>query len=325
MKIAKYLRDLHASQTKTYGQLKFEVDRFFEAHREPSWHYVSRLKDIESFALKVETGRAKPNEMEDFFACTLAVENLRSMAKAERMVKKRFKFSERRPKADTFTSKPPDSFRFDDTRLYVRWKDNPVSRPTGLNGLLFEVQIKTFLAHAWSVATHDLTYKTNEKSWPKERIAFQVKAMLEHAEISIAEADKLASTASLNKIDDLSKRISEIIGMMDTLWPAVALPQDKKRLAENINNLIGSLGISLNRLQEIIAKETDFGKGTKTLNLSPYCTVVQSLVNQEADKVLKYITGPKKEFKIYMSCELEIPETWDIKGATNAVVDLMAP
>ena len=321
MKIAKSLRDMYASQKEAYGRLKEEVDGFMEAQRESSWHYVSRIKDLESFALKVETGRIKPYEVEDFFACTLVVENLGSMARAEKLVRKRFKFHERRPKTDTLTSKSSDSFRFDDTRLYVKWKDSLVTRPTGLDGLLFEVQIKTFLAHAWSVATHDLIYKTDEKSWPKERIAFQVKAMLEHAEVSIAEAQKLAVSASLNKTDDLSKRISQIIKMLNELWPAVALPKDKKRLAENINNLVLSLGISLNRLQEIIVKETELGKGTKTLNLSPYCTIVQSLVNQEPDKVIKYVTGPKREFKVYMPCELEIPDTWDFKRATNAVLD----
>lgn len=321
MKIAKYLRDLHASQTEVFGRLKDEVDKYMEANKDSSWHYVSRVKDIESFALKVETGRTRPADVEDFFACTLAVDNLGSMSKAEKMVKKRFKLQERRPKVDTLTSKPSDSFRFDDTRLYVRWKDSLISRPTGLDGLLFEVQIKTFLAHAWSVATHDLTYKTDEKSWAKERIAFQVKAMLEHAEISIAEAQKLALSASLNKTDDVSRRVSRIIEMVNTLWPAVALPRDRKRLAENINNLIENVGISLERLREIIIKETQLGKGTKVLNLSPYCTIVQSLVNQEPTKVIEYITGPKRDFRVYMSCELEMPETWDLKRATNAVLD----
>ncbi len=304
-----------------YGRLKVEVDKFMEAHKEPSWHYVSRIKDLESFALKVETGRTSPAEVEDFFACTLVVENLGSMAKAERLVQGRFKLHERRPRSDIFTSKPSDSFRFDDTRLYVRWKDSVISRPTGLDGLLFEVQVKTFLAHAWGVATHDLTYKTDEKSWPKERIAFQVKAMLEHAEISIVEAQKLAASASLNKTDDVSRRISQIIKMLNMLWPAVLLPRDKKRLAENINNLVESLGINLDRLQEIMVKETKLGKGTKTLDLSPYCTIVQSLVNQEPAKVIKYVTGPRREFKVYMSCDLEIPATWNLKGATNAVLD----
>ena len=321
MKISKSLRDIHANQKERYGLLQQRVDHVMGLKKDRRWHYESRVKKLESFALKVETGRTRPAKMEDFFACTLVVENLGSMAKAEQLVRRRFKFYERRPKVDTFTLKPSDSFRFDDTRLYVRWKDGLASRPTGLGELLFEVQIKTFLAHAWSVATHDLIYKTDEKSWAKERIAFQVKAMLEHAEISILEAQKLAASTSLNKTDDLSRRISWIIEMVNSLWPSIALPYDKKRLAENINNLVESVGINLERLQELILRETHLGKGTKILNLSPYCTIVQSLVNQEPAKVLKYITGPRREFKVYVSCDLEIPATWDLKRLTNAVLD----
>ena len=323
MKIPKYIRDLHVRQNEIYSRLKVEVDKFMESNKEPSWHYVSRLKSIESFALKIETGRVKPDEIEDFFACTLAVENLGAVSKAETMVKKRFKLQERRPKFDSYTTKPSDSFRFDDTRLYVRWRDSLSSRPSGLEGLLFEVQIKTFLAHAWSVATHDLTYKTDEKSWPKERIAFQVKAMLEHAEISIAEAQKLSESPLLDKTDRVSNQVSRIIGMMNKLWPDpnISLPHDRKRLAENINNLINSIDIKYEQLEEIIVKETKLGKGTKTVNLSPYCTIVQGLINQEGGRFLGYVTGPPRDFKVYMSSELEIPEDWDLKLATNAVFD----
>ena len=164
-----------------------------------------------------------------FFACTLVVENLVSLAKAEKLVRRRFKFQERRPKVDTLTSKPSDSFRFDDIRLYVKWKDSSISKPTGLDDLLFEVQVKSFLAHAWSIATHDFIYKTDEKSWPKERIAYQIKAMLEHADISILEATRLSRCTSLKKTDDFSQRISEIIRMVNELWDANDLPENKKR------------------------------------------------------------------------------------------------
>ncbi len=321
MKIGQYLRDLYASQAELYGRLQAKVDDFMEQNKDPNWHYIGRLKGIESYALKIETGRTKPDDFEDFFACTLVVENLGSMAKAERLVKRRFKLKERRPETNTTTTKPSDSFRFDDTRLYVRWRDNKESRPTGLNGLIFEVQIKTFLAHAWSVATHDLTYKTDEKSWPKERIAFQIKAMLEHAEVSIDEAKKLAKTPSLNKTNEVYRRISEIIDVVNDLWPAEALPEDRKRLAENIDHLVKGLGITLARLQEIIVEETKAGRGTNITSLSPYCTIIQSLIKHEPDKIFGYLDGSPKDFKIYMSCELELPSSWDVKKANNAVLD----
>lgn len=321
MKISKSLRDIHSSQSEQHKQLQEQVDRIMNALKDRRWHYESRVKDLESFALKVETGRYDaPDQVEDFFACTLVVENLDSMSKAERLVRRRFKFHERRPKRNDLTSKPSDSFRFDDTRLYVRWKDDPAIRPTGLDGLLFEVQFKTFLAHAWSVATHELTYKTDEKSWPKERIAFQIKAMLEHAEISIQEAKKLSKSTSLKKTDELSKRISTIIKLINELWPAEALPYDKKRLAENINNLIRNVGIDLQTLREILLQETGLGRGTKTLNLSPYATIVKSLFNQELDRMTSYLTGHDHRFKVYLPRELELPPSISLAHLKNAIL-----
>jgi len=279
MKVPQSLRDSHLNQTPIYESLKKHVDNIIINNlKDPRWHYESRLKSLESFALKIETGNyPDPTQMEDFFACTLVVENLSSMVKAEKLICNRFELYERRPKSNNFTSKPSDSFRFDDTRLYVRWKDDAMTRPTSLNGVLFEVQVKTFLAHAWGIATHDLTYKTDEKSWSKERIAFQIKAMLEHAEISIEEARKLANSTSLKKTDKYTENISKIIETLNKLWPASHLPNDKKRLAENIYSLLRSIDVDLAYLSKILNKETKIGKGTKTLNLSPYSVIVQSL------------------------------------------------
>ncbi|MGD9506523.1 MAG: hypothetical protein AB7W37_16565 [Syntrophobacteraceae bacterium] len=321
MKIPTSVRDSYSSQKSNYELLKEYVDNTINTNKEPGWHYVSRVKEVESYALKLETGRcADPSCLEDFFACTLVVENLSAISKAEKLIKNRFELHERRPKDDSLTSKPPDSFRFDDTRLYVRWKDDRLVRPTGLDGLLFEVQIKTYLAHAWSIATHDLSYKTDEISWAKERIAYQIKAMLEHAEISILEAQKLAKSASLKKTDPLSKRVSAIIQLLNDLWPPELLPRDKKRLAENTNELIRAVGIDVESLRKILLEETHLGRGAKTLNLSPYCSIIRSLLNQAFDKMEKYLTGPDRKFKVFIPREVELPSSLQSSQLRNAVV-----
>jgi hypothetical protein len=144
--------------------------------------------------------------------------------------------------------------------------------------------------------------------------------MLEHAEISIQEAKKLSKSTSLKKTDELSKRISTIIKLLNELWPAVALPYDKKRLAENIDNLIRNVGVDLQTLQKILLKETGLGKGTNTLNLSPYATIVQSLFNQELKKMKKYLTGRNREFKVYLPRELELPPSISLVHLKNAIL-----
>lgn len=320
MKIPNSLRYIYDTQREAYERLQERVDQVISSHKDRRWHYVSRIKTLESFGLKLETGRYAPDNIDDFFACTIVVENLVSISKAEKLVMDKFEFHERRPQTDTSTSKPSDSFRFDDTRLYVKWKDRPNVPATGLKGLLFEVQIKTFLAHAWSIATHDLIYKTDQKSWAKERIAFQIKAMLEHAETSIQEAQTLANALSLNKTDELSTRISAIIKLLNKLWPPDLLPQDKKRLAENIDNLIRGVKVDLESLRKIILKETRLGRGTKTLNLSPYMSIVQSLFNQELDKMRTYLTSGSHKFKVFLPVELELPSSLQSIDLRNAIV-----
>jgi ppGpp synthetase/RelA/SpoT-type nucleotidyltranferase len=320
MKVPTSIRNVYNDLKEKYTLLEERVENTLSNLKDKNWHYVGRVKKLESFALKVETGRyPQPESIDDFFACTLVVENLSSVAAAEELITKTFELYERRPNTANFTNNHSDSFKFEDLRLYVKWKDSEGARPSGLQGLTFEVQIKTFLQHAWSIATHSLIYKSDEKNWSKERIAFQIKAMLEHAETSIQEAEGLSKSKSLNKSDKETLKISKIIVMLNDLWSDTSLPSDKKRLAENIYHLIRNVGINLDSLKSILDKETKLGRGTKTLNLSPYAIIIQSLFNQEQKEFLEYLNGPENNFKIYLHEELEIPPDIDTSTFINGI------
>ena len=305
MKIPLQLRNIYAEERPRFTLLEERVKEFIVGHKDPRWHYESRVKSLESFALKVETGRcANPARMEDFLGGTLVVRNLQEVGKAEQFVCSEFKLSERRPREEAVTAKSSDSFVFDDLRVYVEWRDG-AARPSGLEGLPFEIQIKTFLQHAWAIATHDLTYKAQEKSWPKERIAFQIKAMLEHAETSILEAEDLASSASLKKVDALTRRVSEVAVLVNRLWPKADLPEDTKRLAENIEKLIWALRVDTTELETIVVEEGAEGRGTNSLILSPYGVIVQSLLNRRPDRLVDYLRRRSGSTKVYLCRELD--------------------
>src|SRR5438093_11093923 len=248
MKVPASVRRLYDDQKAVNDRLRAMIDERMRGLKDPRWHDDSRVKDLSSFALKIESGRfTNPAALEDFFACTLVVANATEIDKAEQLVRDNFTVMERRPRRPDETHKTPDAFPFDDLRLYVTMPANPAVPPTDLATVVFEVQIKTFLQHAWTIATHDLLYKTADPNWSKERIAFQIKAMLEHAEVSILEAERLAACGVLAKEDRRTTTIKRSIALVKSQWGADELPADLRRLADNITGLIEALHIEVRR------------------------------------------------------------------------------
>lgn len=294
MKVPRSVRRLYDTQREINKRLREEVDTIFKSKKSPRWFYESRIKELESFALKLETGRFEPDKLEDFFACRLVVENTNSIKDAIELIQQYCVVHEKRPRRDGYTHKAPESFDFDDIRLYVTLEAGQGLPEKPIHDVRFEIQVKTFLQHAWSIATHDLIFKSDEASWAKTRIAYQIKAMLEHAEISIQMAEELSKAVDLDKIDDKTERLANMITVLKEEWDSEDLPSDVKRLAENVDGLIRALGLDRDRLQDILQQETSIGRGTKTLNLSPFGIVVQSICMHETERIKKLLQGGKK-------------------------------
>ena len=313
MKIPGSVRRLHEEQQQVAELLKTRADQFFEQNRREVWHYTSRVKELESFALKLESGRFRPGETEDLFAATLVVRNRRELDDAERLVRERFDVVERRPENDSLTMKRPDSFRFDEIRLYGAWKDDGISPPSSLGEIRAEIQIKTFLLHAWSLATHDLVYKTAEPSWGLERIAYQIRATLEGAEVAIEEAEQLARSRALPDDSRETQRLSKTIALLREAWDAERLPGDLRRLGGNVEALMRAVDLPIDTLPGILDSETQAGRGVALENLSPFGTIVQSLINQHPERFERFARRQRERFRVLLTPELELPEksaTW---------------
>jgi ppGpp synthetase/RelA/SpoT-type nucleotidyltranferase len=167
MKIAKPIRDAFDDAERLYKKLKQEVREVLKRQvEEVGWFYVDRVKGLESFALKVETGRFPDYaRIEDFFGCTVIVPTFSQLKDAVGLIEVPFEIVMRRPKIEGETHKTASDFTFDDLRLYVKRRVSTDLPPSELDGIVFEVQIKTILQYAWGIATHDLIYKTEMLSW----------------------------------------------------------------------------------------------------------------------------------------------------------------
>jgi hypothetical protein len=278
--ISKIYNDIYPFAEK----LKKQVDSLIIPKKRDTWHYYSRIKSLESFALKLETGRVpNPSKMEDFFAGTLVVENINEIQSGILCIQSLFEIKERKPPADNFTHKDSSSFAFDDLRLYLSLKKLDYMPPGDLPDIIFEIQIKTFLQHAWSIATHDLIYKSDTVSWSKERVAYQIRAMLEQAELSISGVEALSKLPELAKDNRESQSLNSIKTFLVAVFTPESLPSDLLRLSGIVNDVLKVFKIDLDRLRSMIEAETAVEKGSKTLDLSPYGIIIQSIINQNPD------------------------------------------
>ncbi len=67
MKVITAMQELYNSKYEYYKILKDKVDEKILFTKNNRWHYESRLKELESFALKLETGRFDIKDIFDDF------------------------------------------------------------------------------------------------------------------------------------------------------------------------------------------------------------------------------------------------------------------
>lgn len=309
MKIVQSIHNLYDSKHPYFKILSNKVETLVNHKKKKSWHFIHRIKTPESFALKLETGRfTQESIFDDFLACTLVVENLDEISNAESLISSLFDVLHKRPQSKNYTFKSTDSFPFDDLRLYCKLGTKygaPISE--NVSELIFEFQIKTFLQHAWAIATHDIIYKTDKISWGKERVAFQVKAALEQAEVAISGANNLSSVRELAKENKAVKKINRVIVLLSKYFDSIDLPDDKRRLSQNVISFIETIEINIQTLEKIIKNETQAGRGTNLKNLSPFQVIITSVYQQDSEKIVKFLRSRKNsKYRLLMSPEMGI-------------------
>lgn len=322
MKISNFIRAEYDRQFDLNKLLKNFVDNQISDFQKlyKAWHYVSRVKEIESFALKMETGRGinEHSNLEDFFGCTIVVENYDSINIAFKLIEDNFEIVYQRPENIGDTIKSPESFVFDELRLYCRIDKTKIHTQNLYSDIIFEIQIKTFLQHAWGIATHDLIYKGDTLHWGMARIAYQVKAMLEHAELSIKQAGNLVQCAELNKNFQEINKLNEILLIVKNHWEMERLPKDLKRLAENIKKLLKTIDYDLDKFKILLENNKSALGHPK--NLTPYGALIQYLFYTNEMKFINHLQRKgKNKLKVFIDPSIDIPEIYDMKNFVNII------
>jgi ppGpp synthetase/RelA/SpoT-type nucleotidyltranferase len=232
-----------------YTNLQPYVEWVGKRVQETLWAYCeqkgyalqARRKEPGSLAEKIETGRyGRWSDLDDQFACTIVIPTLSAEASVLEFLSQQFNGVEVRTR--NATRKDPAIFRYDATRFIGRLKDLPTDTAPEIHHLKFEVQIRSALEHAWSVATHSLAYKSDTVDWRRLRLAAQLKASIEQLDLLIAgfehSADLIPTqhwpeVEARTRVERFFKKL-----VVSGAIPAELQPERWSRFCENYISLI---------------------------------------------------------------------------------------
>jgi len=321
MKISSSIRDAYKDNYDLYCLLGHLVDEIIKTKKARGWHFESRLKEEQSFALKLETGRYATILIDDFYAATIVVQDYSKIDAAIDIIKLNFCVLEEKPIPDVSGRQKPWDFQFADIRLICclgdRWRDRKE-----LFNLKFEIQIKTFLQHAWAIATHDLIYKSSEPNWSLERVAYQLKSMLEHAELSILEAKTLGTSKLIQREHFEYKRISDCVCLLHEFWSDDELPRDVKRLAENVSKFLKNSCFTIEETRLALFNKKSEQGGVLYVNLSPFNTIIEVLYLNDRNRFIHCIDKFKPNYSLLLPCDLSAAEDSEIISKPGVVIIL---
>lgn len=308
MKVSKSIRDLYVSLSDKIAPVELQARQLLEDYcKQQRWEFHFRRKEEVSFAQKLETGMyRKFSDIDDFLGCEIIVSNLREIPTAQNFIRDNFEIISEKP---NFTQ-DSSQFSFDGVRMYVKIKPSS-TKPDNSQDMQFEIQIKTLLELAWGNATHDFTYKCKEVQWAKERLVYQMRALLAHADLVLADIEALSQNPLLNRSYARYDKINEISGWVQSKWEEVDCPENMKRLSETLEKLCSTYSIDFEDLKNLT--ETFMHENVSTKNLSVYSTILQALFNSNHPNFISVIknTDPpqKKELRLVIPDEIEIEES----------------
>ncbi len=241
----------HEEAVSEISVLRPEVDQVLRQYAsDRRYLYSSRVKSLDSYLQKLETGRFTSADLEDLFACTLVVPRLPDIDECIKDLPRAIR--PRSKRGPGYKQKEPDVFRFDDWQLTCQ-----MVAPAGSTGPSpydrdFELQVRTLTQYAWSEATHDLVYKGGVFDWKRARLSAQLRALAEQADLLFAEFLSVSKTVPASR-SHRSGELARIGGrvnewMQDGLVSEEFRPASVGRLAECVVSLCEALGNDADKL-----------------------------------------------------------------------------
>lgn len=260
--------------------------------------YISDIKPEESLAQKIEFGIFNDvNEIIDLFRATIVVATKREVNALKSEISKKFQII----KTIENRSKKPSDFIYDDLHLYIKYK--PKIKIPGKEYLEtpFELQIKTFLEHAWAKATHDILYKGTELSWQNYRIAHQIKAMLEQSDEILAQIPEISFICPTNEYEQFKEQ-NDIINLLNRKWKDEGLPQDRRRLSGNIKLLLDYCKESTKFLEQQLNLEEN-RLLIEAKSITPFQAILGIIIKKRPTQLILGLSSHKPK-KVFVSSSL---------------------
>ncbi|MFZ5824149.1 MAG: hypothetical protein ACOY94_07470 [Bacillota bacterium] len=271
-------------------------------------------KTAESIVDKIQLFRGtKPlSELYDLSAGTIIVPTLDLVSKVASDVNEAFIVV----RDSRIESGNPENFGYDDTHLVLQLRDGPSLVNKRLLGLSFELQIKTYLQFAWARVVHDFVYKAQEVSWPKARMASEIRAMLELADQALAQPESAAALLPATQFPDYD-RLNRFIMILRQNWPGERLPANLRRAAYSIRALVEAAGISSEELGTLLMKQ-EYDPLKATLQITPVQGIFIVLFRE---KGIAFIRKLKSRVLITAEMELFHPELRQVPADRRVVLD----
>ncbi len=288
------------------------LEAIAEAHR--GIYEARPEKTAESIVDKIQLfkGTNVPTDLHDLSAATIVVPTLDLISKVATAVADRFSVL----KDSRTESGNPENFGYADTHLILQLRDSPTLLNKQLLGLSFELQIKTYLQYAWSRVVHEFVYKAQEISWPKARMASEIRAMLELADQALASPDSAASLLPATHFPDYD-RLNRMINVLRSNWPDERLPNNLRRAAYVLRGFVEATNVSPEELGAVLEKP-DYKVLKETLQITPVQAVFIVLIKEKGPGFVKKLKG-----RVLITREMELfyPELRDIPLERRVMLD----